>query len=146
MSIGGSDSSNRETQEGAPVVSSAGRILDGRYELLARIGVGGMGEVWSARHLRLDKRVAIKLLHPTAKSASARLLLEAKLLAALKHEAVIEVFDFGETEAGVPFFVMELVDGISLADRIEKTGPLSVREAVTIGLDLAAGLGAASEP
>lgn len=123
-------------------VGAPGLLLSGRYELRSLIGTGGMGEVWEARHLALDKVVAVKLLRGLSggPTAHARLLQEARLLATLRHPALVEVFDFGETDAGIPYFVMERVTGGSLADALERRGPLPPAVAVNMGIVLSEGL------
>ena len=120
-----------------------GEILSGRYELVAVLGAGGMGEVWRARHLALDKPVAVKILRLEAASARERLLREARLLASLKHEALVEVFDVGETSAHFPYFVMELLDGTTVAARLDEKGRFPPYEAVNLGVALSHGLAAA---
>jgi serine/threonine-protein kinase len=96
-----------------------GKTLAGRYELGDRIGSGGMGTVWRATDTLLGRDVAVKLLH------------EARAAARLAHPNIATVYDTGEDD-GVPFIVMELVDGESLHARIKREGPLSVRDTVRI--------------
>jgi len=88
----------------------------GRYELVTRLGAGAMGVVWSAQDPQLDRRVAIKLVHPAlarSPDASARLLREARAMAKLSHRAVITVHDAGEVD-GQLFLAMEQVEGTHL--------------------------------
>ncbi len=109
----------------------AGTILGETYELVAPIGRGGMGTVWSAQHLRLPRRVAIKVLHkvPDADSIPfARFRREAEIASRLNHPNIVEVLDFNVHDNGVPYFVMPLLDGISLSARIA-AGPVSIDEA-----------------
>ncbi|MEV6487286.1 serine/threonine-protein kinase [Actinoplanes sp. NPDC051633] len=116
-----------------------------RYRLLDQLGVGGMSVVWRAHDEVLDREVAVKVLsHETAADPMLldRIRIEARAAARLRHPHVVEVHDFGETEAGLPFVVMELVDGRSLADLLVK-GPLPWRSAVTIGAQVADALSAA---
>jgi serine/threonine-protein kinase len=121
-----------------------GELLAGRWRLEACVGIGGMGEVWRARHDVLGREVAVKFLGGTVPLGRERLLQEAKLLASLRHPALVEVFDFGE-HAGVPFYVMELLRGQSLARRIHESGPLGAGEAVGLLLPVLDGLEIAHE-
>lgn len=136
------DGSRRARGTLSSVEEMGGLVLSGRYELSSLIGSGGMGDVWEARHLKLGKVVAVKLLRGLAggPTAHARLLREARVLATLRHEALVEVFDFGETNSGAPYFVMERVTGGSLADAIERRGALAPSEVVAMGIALADGL------
>ncbi len=118
----------------------------GPYEVLARLGAGGMGEVYRARDTRLHREVAIKRLAPDlagASEARARLLREARLLASLSHPNIAAAYGFEES-GGADFLVMELVAGENLADRIARA-PLAWRDALDVALQIAAALGAAHE-
>lgn len=103
------------------------------YELQDIIGFGGMGVVYKARHLKLDRVVAVKMLR-SADHASARelagLAKEAQSIAAIKHPHIVQVHDFGELE-GLPYFTMEYVEGGNLAGRLAGK-PLSAREAAEL--------------
>ena len=106
---------------------SADRLVGGRYALEALIGKGGMGEVWRARHVALKTLVAIKFLHgsgPPSEHAKRRFLTEAQVTANLKTRHAVQVFDFGVTDDGRPFLVMELLDGETLDKRIARVGRL----------------------
>jgi serine/threonine protein kinase/tetratricopeptide (TPR) repeat protein len=108
----------------------------GPYELVRALGSGGMGAVFEARHRKLGRRVAIKLLHanvaaPGADNAFERFVREGRAAARVQHPNVVDVYDFG-VEDGVPFLVMELVEGETLARRIERLGRLSLTEVVSI--------------
>jgi len=116
----------------------------GPYEILAKVGAGGMGEVYRARHARLGRDVAIKVLpeHLADDSdALARFEREAKAVAALSHPNILAIHDFG-TEEGVSFAVMELLQGETLRQRVA-AAPLPWRKAVEIGVAIAEGLAAA---
>jgi tetratricopeptide (TPR) repeat protein/predicted Ser/Thr protein kinase len=122
--------------------SSLGRI--GPYQILERIGVGGMGEVFLAYDSRLDRRVAIKRIRPGAEVKPAnreRFRREARLAARLSHSAIVQVYDILEEE-GNEYIVMEYVEGTTLRDQIGE-GPLEVRAAVELAREVAAGLEAA---
>ncbi len=96
-------------------------------ELLESIGEGGMGTVYRARHVKLDRLVAVKFLSHSLPELKQRFTLEARALAKVKHPNVVQIFDAGE-EDGEAWLVMELVEGGTLASRI----PLSPREAVRV--------------
>lgn len=109
-----------------------GEHLADRYELESQIGRGGIGEVWKARHLILGSRVAIKFLVGAVKPGGAqRFLAEARIAATIKSRHAVQVFDFGVTDDGHPFLVMELLEGESLADRLAR-GPLSAEATVIL--------------
>lgn len=123
--------------------SIIGRTL-GHYRISSLLGAGGMGEVYRARDLRLDRDVAVKILpqHLAHDSeALRRFEREAKAVAALSHPNILSIFDFG-TEKGISYAVMELLKGETLRDRIQH-GTLDWRETVEIGSAIAEGLAAA---
>ncbi|MDX2041891.1 MAG: serine/threonine-protein kinase [Acidobacteriota bacterium] len=123
--------------------SMIGRTL-GHYELTSLLGAGGMGEVYRARDLRLDRDVAVKILpEHLAQDVEAlrRFEREAKAVAALSHPNILSIFDFG-TDEGTSYAVMELLKGETLRDRIQH-GTLAWRETVEIGSAIAEGLAAA---
>jgi serine/threonine-protein kinase len=125
----------------------AGRVLSGRYRLLERLGQGGMGAVYRAHHILMDKAVAVKVLRQELASdaeAVARFHREARSASKLDHEHIIRVTDFGQSDDGLLFLVMELLDGESLAEAIAR-GPLPWRQAVPILRDVALGLAHAHE-
>ena len=108
----------------------------GSYRLIALLGTGGMGEVWRARHRMLARDAAIKLIKPDMLSRGAgRTLLmrrrfeqEAKATASLRSPHTVGLFDFGVTEAGVFYYVMELLDGIDLETLVKGLGRSRRRE------------------
>lgn len=107
-----------------------GRILAGKYRLVAELGRGGMGSVWRADHIELRSVVAVKLIDPAlAHSAEgrSRFLREARAAGALRSNHVVQVYDYGVDE-GVPFLVMELLEGESLASRLERKLTLTLAE------------------
>lgn len=114
------------------------------YEILERLGEGGMGEVFLARDTILGRRVAIK--SPTWLSSDgesrARFLREARMISELNHPNIATLFDYGETDDDRPFLVMELIQGRPLSDLIRK-GELTLLRIVEIGIDVARALGEA---
>src|SRR5262245_1264017 len=113
----------------------------GPYEIVSRVGVGGMGEVWRARDSRLDRSVAIKIL-PAEYAHDARVRLrferEAKAISQLNHPHICTLHDFG-SDRGIDYLVMELLDGESLADRIGR-GPLPLGDVLRYGAQIAEAL------
>jgi hypothetical protein len=106
--------------------------------LLELIGVGGMGAVWKAHHLALDVPVALKLMLPIQDldpHAGERLLREARAAARLRHPNIVGVLNVGE-EAGLPFLVMELVEGGSLQDLLDQRGSLPIGEVLGLALQI----------
>jgi eukaryotic-like serine/threonine-protein kinase len=118
-----------------------GDIVGGKYRLERVLGEGGMGTVWAARNTALDSLVAVKLIAGTDRATlSARLLKEARAAARLRHPAIVRVFDVGETQHGDPFIVMELLEGMSLADRLTQDTTLEPTLAVRLLLPIAEAL------
>ncbi len=111
------------------------RLIGDRYELEAPIGKGGIGEVWRARHVALNSRVAIKFLQLASaekESAKRRFTTEAQVTAQLKTPNAVQVFDFGITEDGQPYLVMELLEGETLGRRLERVTRLGILETATL--------------
>jgi eukaryotic-like serine/threonine-protein kinase len=118
----------------------------GHYQVVAKVGAGGMGEVYRARDTKLGRDVAVKVLPRELASdpgALARFEQEAKAVASLSHPNILAIHDFG-TEDGVCFAVTELLDGAPLREKLE-AGPLPVRKALDYGLQIARGLAAAHD-
>ncbi|HXA17238.1 MAG TPA: protein kinase [Thermoanaerobaculia bacterium] len=117
----------------------------GPYEIVERIGAGGMGEVWRARDKRLHRDVAVKVLLGTAHSDDAlpRFEREARAVAALSHPNILAIHDFG-TENGTLYAVMELLEGATLRERLEQS-ELEISRALDWGHQIAQGLAAAHE-
>src|SRR6266540_3921731 len=114
------------------------------YEILGKVGHGGMGVVYKARHKRLDRQVAIKVTLPGADAD--RFLREARLLARIKSPYVVTVHDFDVPENGCPVIVMEWVEGTTLAKVIQdQDGPLSEERALPWMRQTCAGMLAAAE-
>ncbi|MET9799370.1 serine/threonine-protein kinase [Streptomyces sp. NPDC006368] len=118
------------------------RRVAGRYRLEARLGRGGMGTVWKAYDELLGRRVAVKEIHVDAGTTPHSSLREARAVARVHHPHVICVHDVVE-EDGTPYIVMELVEGVSLAELLAVHGPVDAAEAARIGLALLGALRAA---
>jgi serine/threonine-protein kinase len=113
----------------------------GPYEVVEPLGAGGMGEVYRARDTRLGRDVAIKILPEDLSSdphLKARLEREARAISGLSHPHICHLYDIG-SQGGVDFLVMELLDGESLAQRLQK-GPLPLKQALQYGMEIAAAL------
>ena len=122
-----------------------GMFIAERYEIIEKIGSGGMSDVYKAKCHKLNRYVAIKVLKnefSEDKSFVAKFRAEAQSAAGLMHANIVNVYDVGE-ESGIYFIVMELVEGITLKKYIEKKGRLGIREAVSIAIQVAQGMDAA---
>ncbi|MEE2643728.1 MAG: DUF2914 domain-containing protein [Myxococcota bacterium] len=114
-----------------------GGLIGETYELLRKIGQGGMGEVWAAEHIRLGRQVAIKFLSVSEvdQDAYARFIQEKNTLVRLSHPNIVQVTDYNQLSTGTPYLVMEFLEGETLADRL-KRGPLPQNEAFPILLQV----------
>src|SRR5688572_27015540 len=131
----------------APSDPFIGTTIAGRYVVEELLGVGGMGAVYRARHQFIGRDVALKFLDPTLtrnERLRKRFLGEARAANQINHEHIIDITDFGETEEGLVYMVMEYLEGHALSDEIER-GPLELRRAMRIALQVALGLGRAHE-
>jgi eukaryotic-like serine/threonine-protein kinase len=120
-----------------------GRTIDQRYYIEARIGSGGMGTVYRARRLLIGDTVAVKVLHPEQladSSAVERFRREAQAAARLKHPNVVAIYDFGVAQEGLIYLVMELVEGESLRQVIERQGTLIPAAATEVARQVCAAL------
>ena len=123
-----------------------GDIIDEKYELLRLLGEGGMGRVYEARHLVIDKRVALKCLHSDRaddRLSITRFVQEARAAAKIGSEHIVDVTDGGTTDSGTPYLVMELLEGSDLATVIMREGPLSLPRTVALVRQACEGLSAA---
>ena len=122
-----------------------GDILDGRYQILSKIGQGGMATVYRARDLKLDREIAIKMLkeeYSTDKEFIERFKNEARAAARLSHSNIVAAYDIVNS-GDMHYIVMELVEGITLRDYIARKGRLSNKETIGIAMQAAEGLGEA---
>lgn len=120
-------------------------IYVGKYELLSVIGAGGMGVIYLARQIFLDRLVAIKMLKSNLASAKARMRFhqEGKAASALHHPVIVAINDFGIDELDRPYMVMEHVEGVTLSEVIKERITLNIAEAMPIFLELLDGLAVA---
>ena len=127
------------------MIINIGTMIGNRYEVVEKVGTGGMADVYRAMDHRLNSYVAVIILKNEYSEDTkfvTKFRQEAQAVACLSHPNVVAVYDVGE-EQGMHFIVMEFVEGITLKSYIEKKGKLSVREAVGIGIQIASGLEAA---
>jgi serine/threonine-protein kinase len=118
----------------------------GNYRLDRILGRGGMGTVYSGEHIYIKKQVAVKVLHPQFArypEAVNRFLREARAASSINHPNIVDVTDFGVLSAGLVYFVMEYLDGISLEDVIERDGAVELHRALNIANQMALALEAA---
>jgi serine/threonine protein kinase len=125
-----------------------GEVIDGRYQLTRIVASGGMATIYAALDLRLDRQVAVKVMHPHLAQDEqfvTRFIREAKAAASLSHPNIVSVLDQGWNQGGVPcvFIVMELVEGATLRDYLHEQGALPVERALQIISPVASALAAA---
>jgi serine/threonine protein kinase len=124
-------------------------VIAGKLRLLRPLGQGGMGVVWAARHLALDTDVAVKFIRPERAAADPALVTrferEAKATARIAHPHVVQVMDYGAVDGVVPYLVMELLRGFSLADLLERGGRLSFATAKSLVQQMGSALESAHE-
>lgn len=122
-----------------------GMMIGDRYEILEKIGTGGMSDVYKAKDHKLNRFVAVKVLKQEfSENANfvSKFRVEAQAAAGLMHPNIVNVYDVGE-ESGIYYIVMELVEGITLKKYIEKKARLSVKEAISIAIQVSMGIEAA---
>ena len=131
-----------------PLDPLIGHTLDEKYHLESRLGIGGMGTVYRARHMLIDRPVAIKVLNPRFvedEAARTRFRREAKAAGRLQHTNAVTVTDFGQSRDGYVYLVMELLEGRTLRDVLAKEAPLDTARAVSLMLQVSAAVAAAHE-
>lgn len=134
------------------IVSSAdpfvSRTLDDKYIVEERLGAGGMGAVYRARHLSMDRPVAIKFLHQQLmedEAARLRFQTEARAAVKLRHANAVSVTDFGHTAEGCVYIVMELLEGRTLREILSRESPIETARAISLMLQTSAAVAAAHE-
>ena len=123
----------------------SGMLIGGRYEVLEKIGTGGMSDVYKAKDEKLNRLVAVKVLKQEFsenRNFVSKFRVEAQAAAGLMHPNIVNVYDVGE-EDGIHYIVMELVEGITLKKYIEKKVRLTTKEAISIAIQVAMGIEAA---
>ncbi len=138
-------SANGGTGESTPTIIE-GEVLADRYRIHHRLGKGGMGEVFLARHVAIGRMVAIKTLGREMRERAGiaqRFLREAQTSSMVRHPNVVDILDFGHTERGTPFFVMEYLEGEDLKSVLKRERVLSWERSCAIVTQVCAGLAAA---
>lgn len=123
-----------QPSDGEPNDPMIGRVLDGRYRILSRVARGGMASIFKAQDVRLDRVVAVKMMHPAMADDAAfvdRFVLEARSAARLAHPHVVQVHDQGN-DSGVLYLVMEFIDGQTLRDLVREQAPMRPLAALTV--------------
>ncbi|HXG87718.1 MAG TPA: serine/threonine-protein kinase [Vicinamibacterales bacterium] len=122
---------------------STGTVLDGRYEIVAPLGAGGMGQVYRARRLLLGDEVAVKVMNASFEGpsdASARFLRESRACAQLRHPHIVSILDYNVDSTGQPYLVMELLSGPSLREEIALNGAMAAANTVAVMTPIATAL------
>ncbi len=123
-----------------------GQVFAERYRITGLLKQGGMSRIYVARHVLIGRRVAVKVLAPalaTDKANVRRFLNEARAAGSIGHPNIVESLDMGTTPDGIPFLVLELLDGVTIADEIERAGDLVTGRAAYVASQMASALGAA---
>ncbi len=138
--------SSQTTGTYAPPDPLVGKMFDNRYEVVEKIGAGGMGAVYKARQIAMDRMVALKVIHPDQQADDVvvrRFFREMKTTSRISHPNTVSVYDFGKSEEeGTFFLAMELLDGKPLSAVLEN-GPIPVEQLIPIATQIATALSAA---
>jgi eukaryotic-like serine/threonine-protein kinase len=121
----------------------AGRLLDGKYQIIDRLGVGGMGEIFKVRHIHLNELRVIKVMRPNIAQDDQglqRFLQEARTSTMIKHKNLAMLYDFAQLEDGSYYMVWEFIDGTNIQKWIAQTGPVPPRLTVEIAIQALLGL------
>lgn len=137
-----------EATDRDPDLLPSGTVLAGRYRILAPIGQGGMAQIYRARHVERDELVAIKVLgeqYRGQREIVRRFIAEAMTMSRIRHRHVVDVSDFGTTDDGAPFFVMEYLEGQDLGRMLAREGRMAWPRVRELCAQICAGLAAAHE-
>lgn len=119
--------------------TAVGTVIDKRFRILSELGTGGFGTVYKAEQFDLSRIVAIKLMHAdelTDTQENERFQREAKILSNLHHQNIVELYAFGITPQNNPYFVMEFLEGRTVASMISESGGLSEKQTIQLGLQV----------
>ena len=121
----------------------SGRLLDGKYQIIDRLGVGGMGEIFKVRHIHLNELRVIKIMRPNVASDEQglqRFLQEARTSTMIKHKNLAMLYDFAQLDDGSYYMVWEFIDGTNIQKWIAQTGPMPPRLTVEVAIQALHGL------
>ena len=126
----------------AAVLLAPGAVIGGCYKLVELAGQGGMGSIYRARHTVLGRQCAVKFLAPSMVSEQSWRMFqnEAKIISALQHHTICQVYDLGLHEGSLPYYAMDFIHGETLAETIDRQGPLSVGAALELFVKVCEGL------
>jgi len=125
-----------------------GRTIDGKYRVLSRLGEGGYGQIYRARHLQLPRDAALKVMSPRHRDDPAqvtRFLFEVRSIARLDHPDIVTIYDVGEDERTGPYMAMRLLHGEDLGARLQRDGPLPIQQIRAVMSAMCRALSAAHE-
>jgi serine/threonine-protein kinase len=132
--------------EPTKIDSLIGQVIDGRYRISRQIAVGGMGVVYEAKHAKIGRSVAVKVLHREMAGDTevvGRFLNEARAMGTIGHPNIVACTDFGELPGNLPYLVLEYLEGRTLGEDIATSGPMEVPRALRLAVQVASALEAA---
>jgi serine/threonine protein kinase len=134
--------SSADDADSQDLLFKSGDIIDNDYTVVKLLGKGGAGQVYMVDQIKLDRKAALKLLNTNQMDETAwkRFQYEAQLIGKLIHSSIVQVYNFGIHQKQLPYYVMELVSGDTLAESIEKYGPVGATEAVDLFIDVCSAL------
>lgn len=142
-------SERRDTKNGRGQVANfkSGDTFAGSYRVISLIGQGGMGAVYRVHHMFLNREFALKTIPPeeVTQQSWQRFQLEAKSVAKLEHRNMVKIYDLGVADSRIPYYVMDLLEGESLSERLKRSGSLPVEEVLEVFAQVAEGLAFAHE-
>src|SRR5438046_6288885 len=121
----------------------AARLIDGKYQILDRLGIGGMGEIFKVRHIHLNELRVIKIMRPNVAADDQglqRFLQEARTSTMIKHKNLAMLYDFAQIEDGSYYMVWEFIDGTNIQKWMSQNGPVPPRLAIEISVQALSGL------